>query len=169
MDRLARFVLAYLAHLRVEVVRVLDMGCGLGMWKNALSHLAPEVDYTGVEFSAYLCEKYGWTHATIASYRSRRKADLVVCQDVMQYLDDAEVADSIRNVARLCRGALYVEVPTREDIDDGCLDLSRTDDRIHVRPARWYRRRLDEYFISAGGGVFIPKKSDTVVLAMERA
>jgi hypothetical protein len=48
------------------------------------------------------------------------------------------------------------------------LDLRKTDRRIHVRGAAWYRRRLREHFVNAGGGVFLSPRSRAVLLALER-
>ena len=144
ITRLAKFVTSYLDYLDVPVRTMLDAGCGIGLWRRALNQVAPGVEYTGIEPSRYLCEKFGWEETTIAGFRSRRKFDLVVCQDVLQYVEDAEVRHSIRNIARLCRGAFYLDVPTREDIDGGALDKRKTDSAIHVRSARWYRRRIQD-------------------------
>ena len=166
--RLAAFVLAYLAHLRVPVRTALDAGCGVGSWKRALHSLDRSIRYTGIDTSDYTCEEYGWLHSSIADFRSRSKFDLIICQDVLQYVDDGEVRRSVGNIARLCRGALYLDVATKEDIDDGTLDLRKTDQDIHVRSVQWYRRLVDRYFIGAGGGLFIPKKSSTVLLALEK-
>jgi SAM-dependent methyltransferase len=168
VERRARFVLAYLAHLRIGVRSVLDAGCGTGMWKRALHRLDRSISYTGIEGSEYLCQRYGWIHGSIADFATRRRYDLVVCQDVMQYVDARDVERAIEVMARACRGALYFDVPTRDDIEDGLLDLRRTDRRIHVRSALWYRRRLRKHFVSAGGGVFLPRDSRTVLLALER-
>ena len=110
----------------------------------------------------------GWEQSTIVDFKTRRKFDLVICQDVMQYVNDKESVQSIRKLSRVCRGALYFDVPTVEDIRDAFLDEARTDREIYLRGARWYRTQLSKYFISAGGGVFVPKQSDTVVLALER-
>jgi len=38
----------------------------------------------------------------------RRRPSLVVCYDVLQYLDDRHSSTAIANLARLCRGALYL-------------------------------------------------------------
>ena len=168
IDRLVRFVVSYLDHLRVPVNSVLDAGCGMGYWQNSLMRMGRRVDYTGIDVSEYLCRRYGWRRTTIAEFKSRSKFDLVVCQDVLQYVDDDEVRKSIVNMGRLCRGALYFDVPTKEDITDGALDLTRTDKKIYVRGAGWYKRLLERHFFSAGGGVFIPRESETVVLALER-
>jgi SAM-dependent methyltransferase len=164
----ARFVLAYLTHLQVDVRTVLDAGCGTGLWKRALLGLDRDIQYTGLDTSEYLCRKYGWILSSIPDFRSRRKFDLVVCQDVMQYLSNDEVERGIDVLARVCRGALYFDVPTRDDIRDKLLDMRKTDRNIHVRSAAWYRTRLNKHFINAGGGVFVSPRSRAVILALER-
>jgi SAM-dependent methyltransferase len=166
--RRARFVVSYLAHLQVEVRSVLDAGCGTGLWKRALRRIDPGIAYTGIDPSEYLCRRYGWTRGSIADFSARRKYDLVVCQDVMQYLTTADVDRAFAAIARVCRGALYFDVPTRDDIEAGRLDMRRTDRLIHVRSAAWYRRRLGRHFANAGGGVFVSPRARAVLLALER-
>jgi len=166
--RRARFVLAYLDHLQVTVRSVLDAGCGTGLWKRALRRVDRDVSYTGIDPSEYLCRRYGWTRSAIADYAPRRKFDLVVCQDVLQYVDDAGVRRSIAAMSRVCAGALYFDAPTSDDIDDELLDMKRTDRAIHVRSADWYRRLLRREFVNAGGGVFVKKDARAVILALER-
>jgi len=165
--RRARFVLSYLAHLQVDVRTVLDAGCGTGLWRRALRRLDRDIEYVGVDPSDYLCERYGWTRSTIADFRSRRRFDLVVCQDVLQYVGAADARRSVDAMARACRSALYFDVPTSDDIDDGLLDMRRTDRAIHVRSAAWYRRALRPHFVNAGGGVFIKRGAPAVLLALE--
>jgi len=168
VQRLAKFVHSYLEFLGVEVKSILDVGCGVGLWQRALGEIDRRVEYIGIDTSEYLCEKYGWTCSSIVDFKSRRKFDLVICQDMLQYLNNAEVKGSIHRITRLSRGALYVEVPTREDFDEETLDVSRTDQFIHVRSVKWYRRILARHFTSAGGGVFLPNRSRTTLLALER-
>lgn len=164
----ARFVTSYLNHLQLDVHRVLDAGCGTGLWKRALRRLDREIEYVGIDVSEYLCQRYGWTHASIDEFTSRKKFDLVVCQDVLQYVDDVAVRRSIAGISRVCRGALYFDVPTRDDIDDGLLDMRRTDREIYVRSAAWYRKRLANDFVNVGGGVFLRQGAKAVALALER-
>jgi SAM-dependent methyltransferase len=164
----ACFVIAYLSHLRVPVRRVLDAGCGTGLWQRALGGIDHSIEYTGVDPSEYLARKHGWIQSSVAGFKSRRKFDLVVCQDVMQYMSNDEAERSIGSIAALCRGALYFDVPTRDDVDDGYLDMRKTDRDIHVRSAAWYRRRLTKHFVNAGGGVFVSSRSRAIVLALER-
>lgn len=166
--RRARFVWSYLVHLQLDVHSVLDAGCGTGLWKRALHRLDRRIAYTGIDPSEYLCRRYGWTQCAIADFRSRRKFDLVVCQDVLQYVDDADVTRSIAAMTRACRGALYFDVPTRDDVDARLLDMRHTDRAVHLRSAAWYRRRLAHDFINAGGGVFLKRNAGAVILALER-
>jgi len=166
--RRARFVTSYLAHLQVEVHSVLDVGCGTGLWKRALRRVDRSIAYTGVDPSEYLCRSYGWIRGSVVDLPPRRRFDLVVCQDVMQYLSAREVDRGLAAIARSCRGALYVDVPTRDDIDAKLLDMRKTDRRIHVRSAAWYRRRLEKHFANAGGGVFVSPRAKAVLLSLER-
>ncbi len=166
--RLARFVLSYLDFLGVEVESVLDVGCGVGLWKRALGRLRRRVEYVGLDTSPFVARRYGWIDTPLPQWKTRRRFDLVVLQDVMQYMRASEVDETLEAVARRCRGALYVDVPTREDFEEGTLDLRRTDRNIHVRSVRWYRRRLRRHFVSAGGGVFLPHRARTTLLALER-
>lgn len=168
IDRLVRFVVHYLEFLGVPLRTVCDLGCGIGLWRRSLRRLDGEVQYTGVEVSDYLCRRYKWIRGSVVDFRSRRRYDLVVCQGVLQYLDDREVRQAIKNLSALTRGALYLEVLTREDRDNGAVDLRRTDEDVFFRPARWYRRLLDRHFARAGGGVFIPTNSKTVLYELER-
>lgn len=164
----ACFVIAYLSHLQVPVETVLDAGCGVGLWKRALHDIDPAIEYLGIDPSGYLCEKYGWFQSSVADFRSRKKFDLVVCQDVMQYMSVDEVDRSFAAMARVCSGALYFDVPTTDDIGDKLLDMKKTDKKINVRSAAWYRKRLAKDFENAGGGVFVAKSANAVLLALER-
>ena len=162
------FVVAYLRHMALPVRRILDLGCGLGLMREPLLAAWPRARYQGVEWSRYLCERLGWEHGSVVDYRARAPFDLVVCHDVVQYLDDARARQAIDNLAALCRGALYLGVLTAEDWQENC-DPERTDDQVYLRPARWYRRRLARHFLSAGGGIFVKREAPVVLWSLERA
>ena len=169
-DEVARqvgFVAAYLKHMNLPVRRILDLGCGLGLMQAPLLAAFPQAGYTGVEWSEHLCERLGWRHGSVVDFASRRPFDLVVCHDVLQYLDSAQAKRAIDNLARLCRGALYLGVLTREDWAENC-DRARTDEQVHLRTGAWYRRRLGEHFDSAGGGVFVRHDATVVLWELER-
>lgn len=165
-DRLADFVCAYLTHIDLHVDRVLDLGCGLGFWQNAIGRHFPVAEYTGVEISRYLCEEMGWLHGSVVDFRSRKKFDLVVCQGVLQYLTDSECRDALENLGRLCRGALYLEALTTQDWEVNC-DQSVTDGAVHLRTGAWYRKRLAPHFRNAGGGVFLSHRADASLFELE--
>ena len=74
------------------------------MRRQLLRHF-PRARYTGLEVSEYLCRKHGWEQGSAATFRSGRPFDLVVCYDVLQYLQTREAAAALRNLALLCRGA----------------------------------------------------------------
>ena len=153
---IARFVLAYLDYLELEVKTVLDAGCGLGHWGTALKDLGRDVRYQGLETSDYLCRELGWERGSIADYQAEEPFDLVVCQGVLQYLSDAECKAAIDNLATLCSQALYLEVLTRRDARENCIP-ERTDTDVYLRKGKWYRKRLGEHFINLGGGLFLSR------------
>lgn len=166
-ERLARFVFGYMAYLDIPVRRVLDLGCGLGQWRRDTADTHPRAAYTGVEISPWLCGRYGWEEGSAADFRGRGRYDLVLCQSVLQYLSDAEAKAAVANMARLCRGAAYLEIITEEDWREHC-DKRATDGTIHLRASAWYRKLLGAHFRSAGGGLFLPKESPTVLYELEQ-
>jgi trans-aconitate methyltransferase len=165
--RLGRFVCDYLKHLQLDVERVLDAGCGLGPWREIVARHFPRASYLGVEVSDYLCREYGWTKGSVVDYRADEPFDLVICQGVLQYLDDKEAAKAVRNLDRLCAGALYLEALTREDWDRNC-DQALTDGDVYLRPAAWYRERLAPRFVNCGGGVFLSRRVESYAYELEK-
>lgn len=166
--RLAKFVFRYLEFLQIPIGNILDLGCGVGLWQRALKKIAPKAHYKGVETSPYLCEKFGWEQSSIGEFKSRHRYDLVICQGVLPYLSNDDATYAIDRLARLCRGGLYLEAVTRDDFDSGACDPKRTDDKVHMRSASWYRRRLKKHFVGCGGGVFIPRASDVALFELEK-
>ncbi len=166
--RLADFVAAYVKYLRVPVRRVLDMGCGIGLWRDPLAHHFPGTRYHGVELSSYLCERYGWEHGSVTDYAAPEPFDLVICQGVLPYLDRTSLRQAIDNLASLCRGALYVEAVTREDYERDIIDEERTDPALHRHRASLYRRCLSAHFREMGGGMWLSRSmTDTPLFELE--
>ena len=164
--RLGAFVCAYVAYLGHPVRRVLDIGCGLGFWRPIIAKYFPKAKYLGVEYSEYTCEKYGWTRGSVVDFVSRQPCDLVICQGVLQYLDNRAALAAMANLATLAPGILFFEALTREDWQRNC-DRERTDGDVHLRPASWYRRRLAANFTNCGGGIFTHRDSGIVSWELE--
>ncbi|MCE3283895.1 MAG: hypothetical protein K0R70_151 [Steroidobacteraceae bacterium] len=154
MARRADLVAVFVRHGELPVRSILDVGCGLGLMREQLLRHFPRARYVGLEVSDYLCAKHGWTQGSVATFEAERPFDLVICYDVLQYLDARRAGAAIRNLARLCEGVLHFGVLTQEDWELYC-DKRRTDRNVHVRPAAWYRRRLGRSFINAGSGMFV--------------
>ena len=167
MERLGTFVCSYLKYLRVPVRRVLDVGCGIGLWRDLLGRHFPDVHYQGVEYSPYLCERYGWAHGSVVDFSSPEPWDLVVCQGVLPYLNTTDLQAALRNLGTLSRGALYLEAVTREDYEQGTLDEDLTDPRLLRHRAQLYRRGLSENFRSLGGGLWLSHRAEVPMFELE--
>lgn len=151
--RLARGVIGLIQWLGGNVETVLDVGAGTGLWKRWLEKHRPDVRYRSIDVSAYACERYGHEQLDIATWRGPESYDLVVCQGVLPYLDDARCERAIENVAAMAHGFVFVEAITERDLREVC-DLRSTDSAVHARSGTWYRERLGKYFLTVGGGLF---------------
>ncbi len=167
VQRLGTFVCSYLKFLRVPVKRVLDVGCGIGLWREALSKHFPNAQYHGLEYSGYLCQRYGWERGSVVNYRSPQPFDLVICQGVLPYLSPADLQAALHNLGTLCTGALYVEAVAREDYERDTIDEDLTDPRLFRHRAALYRRGLSHGFIELGGGVWLSRKAEVPLFALE--
>jgi SAM-dependent methyltransferase len=163
----AELIAAILRQAQVPVYSILDAGCGLGLMRPAFRRVLPKAKYRGLEPSEYLCRRFGWQQGTLASYAPKQPFDLVVCYDVLQYLDDKAAEQALINLHRLSRSAIYVSALTRLDWRQNC-DRSRTDISVHLRSGAWYRRRLERHFAPLGFGVWIRKDVTAILWEMEK-
>lgn len=149
--RLARKVALALAtaeyHLERPVRSVLDIGCGEGAWRAPLLRSRPKLHYLGFDSSEYAVDRYGRSRnlhlarfADFSQLRPTAPVDLLVCSDVLHYLDTREIDRGLPGLAALCGGVAFLETFTREDGVDG------DDAGFRRRPARFYRER----FVAAG-------------------
>lgn len=168
MQARARLIAAFTEHVGLPVRRLLDAGAGTGMLRTSLKRLLPKAEYVCLETSAYLCSRYGWEHGRIEEYRSPAAFDLVICYDVLQYLEDAGAAAALAALGRLCRGVLYFSALTARDWRQNC-DRSRTDREVHLRDADWYRSRLLRSFAPSGAGFWIRRGAPLVIWELETA
>jgi len=124
-----------------EIRSVLDVGCGEAPWFTILKRLRPKARYAGIDSSEYVVERFGdernirsGSLGSLGSVSSLRKSDLVVCADVLQYVETRDVERGLRAIRRLLGGVAYIEAFTTEDALEG--------DRIdwRERTAAEYRR-----------------------------
>ncbi len=167
VERLSAFVAAYLQYLRVPVRRVLDMGCGIGLWQGLIARHFPEASYHGVEISDYLCQRYGWERGSVVDYAAPEPFDLVICQGVLPYLSPPDLRRALDNLGRLCRGALYVEAVSREDYERDIIDEELTDGRQFRHRAALYRRGLRQHLLELGGGLWLSRQAKVPLFALE--
>jgi len=140
--------------LDIPVNKILDVGCGLGWYERPLKKVFRDASYTGTEISEYLCKKKGWVLGSIIDLKLKGEFDLVICADVMQYLNNRDAERALANLAKWCRGALYFHVPTKHDWQEN-VDPSGTDTNVHLRSAAWYQKQLRRYFTHVGCGVHV--------------
>lgn len=168
VDTLAGFVCSYLGYLGIAPRRILDLGCGIGLWQKPLLSRFPAARYVGVEYSAYLCERYGFIQGSVVDFRAPQPFDLVVCQGVLPYLSAKDAKSAIQNIASLCRGALYLEAVTRDDFRAGIVDRVRTDPGMQLRSRAFYLGALKAHFVNVGGGLFVARSANVPLYALEQ-
>lgn len=155
-DWLAQYVFSFARWNQLEIETVLDVGAGIGLWRDWIAKHEPEIKYTGTEFSAAMCKKHGFKQCDIARWRDRKKYDLIICQGVLQYVPDPDVAPAIANIAAMARGLVFFEALTRADLRERA-DQARTDTDVFVRNGSYYRGLFAQHFVAIGAGLHWPK------------
>jgi SAM-dependent methyltransferase len=154
--RLARKVALAVAtaeyHLERPVRTVLDIGCGEGAWRAPLLKLRPKARYLGFDGSEYAVRRFGARRnlhqarfGDFALLRPCPPVDLLVCSDVLHYLDTRELDRGLPGLAELCGGVAFLETFAREDEAEG------DEHDFQQRPARFYRRRFEKLGFQALG------------------
>lgn len=163
----ARLIAGFADLIGLPVRRILDAGCGIGRLRAPLLKQLPRAEYVGLEVSDYLCRRYGWKQCGIEDYRAAERFDLVVCYDVLQYLDDERAVRAVATLAALTRGVLYFSALTRTDWRDNC-DRKRTDRDVYMRTGEWYRAKLRRAFREVGAGFWVRRGAPLVIWELER-
>jgi SAM-dependent methyltransferase len=154
--RLARKVALAVAtaeyHLERPVRTVLDIGCGEGVWRAPLLKLRPKARYLGFDSSQYAIQRFGARRnlhlaafGDFALLRPCPPVDLLVCSDVLHYLDTRELDRGLPGLAELCGGVAFLETFAKEDEAEG------DEHDFQQRPARFYRRRFEKLGFRALG------------------
>jgi SAM-dependent methyltransferase len=102
--------------------------------------MRPGVSYTGVDFSEYAVHRFGRRRdirlgrvGDLGRLGLKGRFDLVVCSDVLHYVDTEEVGRGLQAMARLLGGVAFIELFTREDDTEGDME------GFQPRPAAVYR------------------------------
>jgi SAM-dependent methyltransferase len=142
----------------------LDVGCGEGRWRAELVRLRPRVRYVGVEPSAYATQRYGRSRGIVCGgfgdlprLELGGPFDLVVCADVLHYLDDTELDRGLPALVALTGGLAYLEVlTTAEEIEGDAAGM-------HLRPPGFYAGRFTALGLVGVGshGWLAPAIADT--------
>lgn len=153
MNRKVAMAVAVAEHYLERPIRsVLDVGCGEGVFGEALAQIRPKCHYLGLDSSEYAVGRYGLKRnlrlldfADLEVQRFDRSFDLLVCSDVMHYLPNKTLVAGLSGFDELCHGIGFFEVFCKGDHFVGDLD------GFVYRPASWYRRAfLDAGFAPLG-------------------
>lgn len=164
--RLCSAVASFVEWWQHPLDTVLDVGAGVGLWRDWFAEHRPRVAYRSTEYSAHACRAYGHEQRDITSWRAPEQFDLVVCQGVLPYLDDAGAAKAIDNLAAMTGGFLYLEAITRRDLRLVC-DGERTDVEVFARTGAWYRARLSKHYTEVGCGLWCKKDAGVLFYELE--
>ncbi|MBX3227252.1 MAG: class I SAM-dependent methyltransferase [Labilithrix sp.] len=164
--KLCTAVVSFIDWWQHPLETVIDVGAGVGLWRDWFERNRPRVAYRSTEYSAHAAKQYGHEHRDITKWRAKEEFDLVICQGVLPYLDDAGCAKAIENLAAMTGGFLYLEAITKRDIKEVC-DGERTDVKVHGRTGKWYRARLDEHFVEVGCGLWSKRESGVLFYELE--
>jgi SAM-dependent methyltransferase len=94
IEVLARFVFAYLEIAGIEPRRVVDLGCGLGFWRDLAAVHAPRARYVGVEISEYVCREFGWKQGSVVDFHLTWPGSLLSMAHASRWPSGAACIDS---------------------------------------------------------------------------
>lgn len=164
---LAVSVTEYLLERRVR--RVLDVGCGEGVWRAILRKLRPRVQYTGLDPSPYVVSRYGRRRnirlgglADLGDLGLKGRFDLIVCSDVIHYVSTAELRAGLRPLAGMLTGVAFMEAFAREDEIEG--DSEDFQDRSAATYLKLFR---EAGLVPIGMHCYVTKEFATRLTAFE--
>lgn len=156
--RKAALVVAAADHLLERPARsMLDVGCGEAPWRREFLNLRPGARYLGIDSSAYAVARYGRSRnirlgdfADVAAIARGKQFDIVVCSDVLHYIDEPALTEGLDAIAEASRGICYFDLLTKEDQPTG--DLAG----FRMRAAAWYAKRFARAgFLRCGLNIYI--------------
>lgn len=156
-------------YLQRPIRSVLDVGCGEGVWRAPLLALRPNLDYLGIDASEYAVARYGRTRnlrlvrfGQLDELRFGAPVDLLVCSDVLHYLEARELRRGLQGFAELCDGVGFFETFCRGD------DIVGDRLSFHPRSADFYRRAFaDAGFTACGSHCYLSRSLRRGATALE--
>lgn len=125
----ARFALAAAEYMLGRSVQsVLDVGCGEAEWRAVLRRMRRGLRYVGVDPSPYAVQRHGKRRGIrLGRFGDvgsvvRGRFDLVICANVIQYVETRELRRGLRAIRRLTRGLAFLEAFAAEDEVEGDQD-----------------------------------------------
>lgn len=147
------FIIAACQMLDIRIRTVADVGAGTDMWKRELTNRS--IRYSGYDVSPYACRTFGWKRLAIERGVPPR-ADLVICNSVLSYLDDTSAIRAMHNLRAAARKVLFISVATKHDYDT-IICSERSDTNVYQRNRDFYTTSLEQGFWHFGGGLFVRK------------
>ena len=138
----------------VAIGSVLDVGAGMGMWRDWYRREHPGVRVRSTDASEHACATWNHELRDISEWRPRSRFDLVVCHSVLQYVPDDRIERAVNNLVAATGAVLFLEVPTITDFRD-VIDPHRTDLQVYLRSGDHYRALLGRHLRQAGAGLWV--------------
>jgi len=164
--RLCRGIVEVARWWQIPIERAAEIGAGTGLARDWFARRRPLVRYVSTDVSAHACKAYGHRRLDIGKAPLRGRFDLVICQGVLPYLDEADASRALEHLAAMTVGLLYLECQTDRDIAD-VVDATVSDEALRGRPAAFYVDRLEEHFVMLGGGLWIARRAKVPLYELE--
>jgi SAM-dependent methyltransferase len=171
LKRRATLAVAVAEHVLERPVRsVLVVGCGEARWRAPLKTLRPRATYTGVDPSEWVVQRWGRARriqkgsvGELATLDLDAPYDLIVCDDVLHYVEETEMAQGLAAMRRMTASIVWIQLFTKEDAFEG------DKQGWHARSAAAYRRaRAKAGLIPVAPGCWLPKERRGALTALER-
>lgn len=167
VERLAVAVHELVAWWGGDIRSMLEVGAGPGHWSSWYRRVHRGVRVVSTDVSEHACRTHGHQRRDISEWKPKRTFDLVVCMDVVQYLDDRRAARALQHLTAATKKVLFFDALTIHDAAH-TVDREATDMDVHIRSGEWYRSRLSRGFVQVGVGLWVRKGSDLVLHELER-
>jgi SAM-dependent methyltransferase len=170
LARKASLTLAVAEYYLGRAVRnVLDVGCGEGAWRAPLKKLRPDIDYLGLDGSEYAVARYGRSRnvrrarfGELGELRFDQRFDLIVCSDVIHYVQAAELRRGLHGIAEMLEGVAFLELFTSRDALDG------DKHGFIARSPKWYLATFAQAGLTAcGTHCYLGPRLQTSIAALE--